>query len=220
MNRSQLDELNRSLVDRGYSRRYIKRLLAELEDHAHCAAVQPAESSTESERGDRLGTVGEIVDAVEQYVELAPLVQRFPWMAFAVLPSIFLCVGTVFFSLSMEQLASWADESFSDSLKRTTPAIGFILNLGVSTGLAFIACWIGWHYRLRTLYPVIATMVIGIGAFLTTDIVYCRFTRSISCFHRWQFDTTKFVCLTTVLICFLGLTLLQRAADKPSKLLG
>jgi len=209
-----LDQLSHLLREKGYSKRYIKRLTAELGDHLNSAEECEAGRLNESPIAERIGSTAEIANALLEYSELSPIVKRFPLTTFVLLPSILLCLGTMLFVGSLELIANQAHNSQFVSFLPMVPFAANACNILFSAGVAILACWTGWTYRLKIYYPVFSTSVMCVGALFQTAVVYCQISQSVTCFHKWQFDETKFFCLASVLTCFLGFYVLKRIRSR------
>lgn len=91
MHYRQLDLLSQRLLHHGFSRRYVRRYVAELNEHAHeafedhlDAGMSPVEAQRLAWHG--LGSVDTLLDAAVAREDLLPFARRRPILSFLILP--------------------------------------------------------------------------------------------------------------------------------------
>ncbi|HBE69539.1 MAG TPA: hypothetical protein DDW52_15445, partial [Planctomycetaceae bacterium] len=146
MQRPEFVELRRELRSRGYSRRYITRLLAELSDHYQCTQEAYSELDPPSGTGlqndnaseqectlermpSELGSVNILSDAVDAHPELMPISRQHPWLVFLWLPGSLVVIYTALMSQVVASAIEFLPKSSFAAAMPHVPNIFFACDL-------------------------------------------------------------------------------------------
>ena len=193
MTPKQLEQLVDTLIYDGYSRRYVQRLVGEIEDHRLC--IHESTPATNGRRqaeedSNRIGTHEEIIAAVYERRELKSIFNRHSFVTFGLIPSTVLLVTTA--------LVIWASNRFVEDFNPDSVSnIQLVLKSIAVTQYVFpvlIAGLVGViakRCRVAFFFPAMTTMLIGCCAVFQVDFGYCELSNSLVCYQHWELDAVQ-----------------------------
>lgn len=204
---NRIDELRNILLSRGYTRKYVDRLVGELKEHRSSILANGREDEeTAANRGldERLGLNSEFLSFLEYYPELKPWSRRHPIISFVLIPGIALCLLSIGSVLSGELIRQLGDREQ--------------LNLGIQLSFwhapvfsllfSFVTAWLvakAVKLRIHWFYPLMTMSVIAAGSMFVTEIGFCRKSGNAVSYSHFGFDVWKAV--GPFVICLVGLSI-------------
>jgi len=211
VNPHYLDVLAEELRRRRVSRRYARRVTAELADHLAALVDEirrtghpdvSAESVAQARLGDPYALAGEIAD----YQACRGFVRRYALLIFVVLP--LPAVATVVAALALlgrgiylAAVHLFHVDPMSSALRLPTHYAFYGLANLVTPLAALAFCRAAARHRVPVVLPLVACATLSlVGGFLKLDLVQCLASGSVKYFQRYGLDTARMVLPLAVFV--------------------
>ncbi len=172
---TQFSEIRTSLLDQGYSRAYVARLVDELQDHL---------ASGVDDVDPPIGAPEAILGSVREHAVLLPLPQRFPCLAFVVVPGLLSCLATLLAIHFAEALTGSVPAASFEG--RILLADGLVLFSGfVSAFIPIAAIWTARRYKLPWPFPLMSVLLVTIIGLFRVQVVAFPVSHDILCGSSW-----------------------------------
>ncbi len=196
VNQNQYSDLQRELRKRGYSDRYIHRLINELTDHWTCVESESDPHGTQSEftKGQRIGNSSQILEVLDDISVLEPWPRRKPVVMFAFFPAMVLLAFNLLAVVLGNSLTNTRpfDSIFLNGVIATTIAwSSFMFPIGVTIATS----WLAVRYRASWDLPLVSALIMGISSFLLIKVVHCAESGYVICTQSWTFDPIQLICI-------------------------
>ena len=212
MNQPILQELEKKLLVKGYSRRYAQRLVGELTDHwTEINTESEGEQSTAlKESTERIGELAILLEAIEEYRELDPLPRKYPQIYFVIFPAVLLCSLMILWLYTVNQ---WIPQQLDESRFYVTK-IWNVVHVTLLLALPLAGWGYARRYRVPGVYVALMTLLLICSTFFSLASARCVQSGGLFIYSGWISGSWFSLIPMVVFIC--GLLLSARCGARDS----